>query len=199
MLRKHLGFIFNLVAIGLFIPGIYLPIFSLAMDVTANVANGSLSSEIINKELSLLGTIHELWQDERLLVAALIFIFSIAIPVLKTTLVTLSYFLKNIHLGRKLVSFVNIIGKWSMADVFVIAIFLAVLSTNHAETATQQTLAVFGFKINVILSSATLSNVGMGFYYFLSYCVLSMLGTQLSVSALKHLEKTSKLHDENTQ
>ncbi|MDO6444821.1 paraquat-inducible protein A [Colwellia sp. 1_MG-2023] len=197
MLRKHLGFIVNLAAIGLFIPGIYLPIFNLNMDVTANVANGSLSSEIVNKELSLLGTIHELWQDERLLVAALIFIFSIAIPVLKTALVTLSYFLKNIHLGKKLVSFVNVIGKWSMADVFVIAIFLAVLSTNHAETATQQTLAVFGFKINVMLSSATLSNVGMGFYYFLSYCLLSMLGTQLSVSALKHLDKTSKPHEQN--
>lgn len=192
MLRKHLGFILNLVAIGLFIPGIYLPIFSLNMDVVANVANGSLTSEIVSKELSLLSTIEELWQDERILVATLIFIFSIAIPILKTTLVTLSYFLKNINLGKKLVSFVNVIGKWSMADVFVIAIFLAVLSTNHADTATQQTLAVFGFKINVILSSATLSNVGMGFYYFLSYCILSMLGTQLSVSALKHLDKTSK-------
>ena len=192
MLRKHLGFILNLVAIGLFIPGIYLPIFSLNMDVVANVANGSLTSEIVSKELSLLSTIEELWQDERILVATLIFLFSIAIPILKTTLVTLSYFLKNINLGKKLVSFVNVIGKWSMADVFVIAVFLAVLSTNHADTATQQTLAVFGFKINVILSSATLSNVGMGFYYFLSYCILSMLGTQLSVSALKHLDKTSK-------
>lgn len=185
MLKKHLGFMLNLAAIGLFIPGIYLPIFTLKMDMTANVATGSLSSDIINKELSLLGTIQELWQDERLLVAILIFAFSIAIPVLKTALVTVSYFIANANLGRKLVAFVNAIGKWSMADVFVIAIFLAVLSTNHAETATQQSITVFAFKIDVMLSSETLSNVGVGFYYFLSYCLLSIFGTQLSLSALK--------------
>lgn len=199
MLRKHLGFILNLAAIGLFIPGIYLPMFNLNMAVTAHIANGNLTSEIVNKELSLLNTINELWQDERILVAALIFLFSIAIPVLKTALITLSYFLKNIHFAKKLVAFVNFIGKWSMADVFVIAIFLAVLSTNHAETATQHTIAVFGFKINLILSSETLSHVGTGFYYFLSYCLLSMIGTQLSLSALKQLKPALKLNDENQQ
>lgn len=188
MIKKHLGFILNLAAIGLFIPGIYLPIFNLKMDMTANVATGSLSSDIINKELSLLGTIQELWQDERLFVAALIFAFSIVIPVLKTLLVTLSYFIKNLNVATRLVSFVNLIGKWSMADVFVVAIFLAVLSTNHAETATQQSISVFAFKINVMLSSETLSNVGVGFYYFLSYCLLSIFATQLSFSALKNLK-----------
>ena len=71
-----------------------------------------------------------------------------------------------------------------MADVFVVAIFLAVLSTNHAETATQQQLAIFGFKLNFIVSSETLSALGPGFYYFTSYCLLSLLGTAISSSSI---------------
>ncbi|MGJ8691145.1 MAG: paraquat-inducible protein A [Thalassotalea sp.] len=188
-MKKHFGFILNLAAIALFVPGIMLPIFSLAMEVTANVGSGSLSSDIVNKELSLIGTIDELWQDQRFLVATLIFAFSIAIPVLKTVLVTTSYFIKNNQTAKKLVGFVNIIGKWSMADVFIVAIFLAVLSTNHAETATEQQISMFAFKLNVLISSETLSNIGQGFYYFTGYCLLSILGTQLLQSALTKPQK----------
>lgn len=191
-MKRQLGLFFNIVALVLFIPGITQPIFSLAMEVTANAGASSLSSELINKELSLIGTITELWQDDRILVAVLILLFSICIPLLKTALVTIAYYLKNHHLANKMVSFVNAIGKWSMADVFVVAIFLAVMSTNHAETASQHQLSMFGFKLDIMMSSATLSNVGIGFYYFTAYCILSLIGTQLSHSALK----TKELSDE---
>ena len=187
-MKKHLGFLLNLLAIGLFIPGITLPIFNLAMDVTAKVSATSLSSDIVNKELSLLGTIDELWQDDRIVVAVLIFAFSIAIPLLKTTLITIAYFIKNQQLAKRIVDFISIIGKWSMADVFIVAIFLAVLSTNHAETASHQQLNLFAFKLDVVISSETLSNVGVGFYYFAAYCIISILGTQLSQSALRKAE-----------
>lgn len=183
-IKKQLGFLLNLIAIGLFIPGITLPIFNLAMEVTAKVSGASLSSDIVNKELSLLGTIEELWQDQRFMVAVLIFTFSIAIPLLKTALVTCAYFIKNTKLAQRLVNLVCIVGKWSMADVFIVAIFLAVLSTNHAETGTHQQLSLFAFKLDVMLSSETLSNVGNGFYYFAAYCIVSLLGTQISQSAL---------------
>lgn len=184
-MKKHIGFLFNIIAITLFIPGIYLPIFNLHMAITAKISSSSLSSDVVNKELSLLGTISELWQDDRFLVAIMIFVFSIAIPLLKTSIITFSYFIKNTVLAKKLVNFVSVIGKWSMADVFVIAIFLAVLSTNHAETANQKQLSLFGFKLDILLSSETLSNVGMGFYYFTGYCLLSILGTQLINSSIK--------------
>ena len=136
-MKTHLGFYLNLLAIVLFIPGILLPMFALQMDVSANISGPALTSELVNKELSLLTTIQELWQHDRLLVAGLIFIFSICIPLLKSYLVAWSYFKRNTQIERKLISFVAAIGKWSMADVFVVAIFLAVLSTNHAETASQ--------------------------------------------------------------
>jgi uncharacterized paraquat-inducible protein A len=191
-MKTHLGFYVNLIAIFLFIPGIFLPMFFLQMDVSANISGPALTSQLINKELSLLTTIQELWQHDRLLVAALIFIFSICIPLLKTCLVAWSYFKRNTQIEKKIINFVGAIGKWSMADVFVVAIFLAVLSTNHSETANQQTLSIMGFKLNLMISSETLSSVGQGFYFFTAYCLLSLIGTQLSQSGLN---KKSSLNE----
>lgn len=184
-MRKHLSFFINLIAIGLFIPGILLPMFSLSMDMKAQVANASISSDLMNKQLSLVQTVQELYQDDRILVAALILFFSICIPILKSLLVSLAYLKRNTNFERKVYSFVSSIGKWSMADVFVVAVFLAVLSTNHAETTTSQQLVLFSFKIDLLISSQTLSAVGQGFYYFVGYCLLSLLATQLGQSSIK--------------
>tara|TARA_R110000737_G_scaffold71823_1_gene100347 strand:+ start:253 stop:861 length:609 start_codon:yes stop_codon:yes gene_type:complete len=184
MIKKHLGFFFNLIAIAIFIPGILLPMFSLNMAMTANVSGAKLTNTIIDKNLSLLQTIQELWQDERLLVAILIFAFSICIPVLKFILLSIAYVKKHSRFEVTIYSFISKIGKWSMADVFVVAIFLAVLSTNHAETASQQQLSIFGFKLDLIVSSETLSALGPGFYYFTGYCLLSLLGTAISNSSI---------------
>ncbi|MBU2870254.1 paraquat-inducible protein A [Colwellia sp. E2M01] len=183
-MTKHLGFFLNLVAIGLFIPGITLPIFSLVMEANAHVGGSQLTTELVNKELSLLGTINELWLDDRLLVAIALFIFSIAIPVIKATLVCTAYFISNTSLAKKILNVISAIGKWSMADVFVIAVFLAVLSTNHAETINHQQFTLFSFQIKLALSSETISNVGKGFYYFFGYCVLSLLASQISQYAI---------------
>ncbi|MEW6990239.1 paraquat-inducible protein A [Colwelliaceae bacterium 6441] len=184
MMIKHLGFILNLLAIALFIPGVLQPMFSLSMDVMAQTNISSLSSELINKELSLIETITELYQDDRILVAGLILFFSLIIPLIKSALLSFSYFSKNNHLARKVANVVNMIGKWSMADVFVVAIFLAIMSTNHAKTQTEHQLSLFNFKVDILMSSSTLSSVGIGFYYFTGYCIVSMIASQLSYFAL---------------
>ena len=178
---RHLGFVLNIAAIALFVPGILLPMFSLNMDMSASIGTSALSTSVIDKELSLLQTIDELWQDQRTLVAILIFLFSICIPITKTALVTIAYLKPKSKLEKMINHFVNVIGKWSMADVFVVAVFLAVLSTNQSETVYGQTFALFGLQINLIVASETVSALGHGYYYFLGYCLLAMFGTQLSV------------------
>ncbi len=55
--------------------------------------------------------------------------------------------------------FVGIISKWSMADVFVVGVFIAFLS----------------LKTNENLSAELRS----GFYYFTAYCILSIVAVQL--------------------
>ena len=153
--------------------------------MAANLSGSTLTSSLIDKELSIMATISELWEDQRLLVAALIFAFSVCIPLVKTILVCFAYFTQSLRVERRLINFVGAIGKWSMADVFVIAIFLAIMSTNHAETSTSEQFSVFSFKIALDISTQTLSAAGEGFYYFTAYCLLSLIGVHLASSAVK--------------
>lgn len=183
---KHTGFALNLVALCLFFPGILFPMFSLDMSLMASISGaGQISSELVNQELSIMQTVEQLWKDERLLVAGLIFLFSVCVPLIKTSLVSVAYFCRNLKIQQRLLEFVGGIGKWSMADVFVVAIFLAVLSTNHADTATQEQVRIFGFKLAIEVSSQTLSAVGEGFYYFVGYCLISLAGTHTMIIACR--------------
>lgn len=185
LLQKHLGFAFTVLALGLFVPGIIMPMFTLNMDMTVTITGAGINSELLNKELSILKTVEELWQQERILVAVLIFVFSVVIPLTKTSLLTFVYFIKKKQRQQRIANFVTMIGKWSMADVFVVAIFLAVLSTNHTESMEQHQLSFFGMQMGFEISTQTLSNVGVGFYYFVGYCLLSLFGSQLMQGAIK--------------
>jgi len=185
-MAKHISFILNICALALFVPGILLPIFSLNMDIIADISGATMTTQAVTKELSILTTVEELWHDNRLLVAFLILFFSVLIPILKTFMVSIAYLKKTTQIEKRLVNFVNAIGKWSMADVFVVAVFLAVLSTNQAETQSAQQIALFGFKIDFIVGSETVSNIGNGFYFFTAYCLLSLLSTNIYGWALKN-------------
>lgn len=160
------------------------------MEMAASLAGSTLSSNIVDKELSIMATIDELWHDQRILVAALILLFSVGIPLLKTTMVSLAYFQPGTKLEKTFLKIVASIGKWSMADVFVVAVFLAILSTNHAETADTHNFAVFGFKLSLDISTQTLSNAGQGFYYFAGYCLLSLLGTHFASQGMQQTKLT---------
>jgi paraquat-inducible protein A len=189
LLKKHLGFGLNIAALGLFFPGILLPMFALNMEMAASISGSTLTSTLVDKELSIIATVQDLWGDERVMVATLIFLFSVCIPLLKTLLVTFAYFKRNTPVEPRLIGLVSSIGKWSMADVFVVAIFLALLSTNHTETSSAQQLTLFGFKIGIDISSQTLSSIGLGFYFFTAYCLVSLLGTHLAQSAIKSISR----------
>lgn len=186
---RHVGFAFNILALALFIPGILLPMFSMNMELAAFFSGASISSSLIDKELSIMGTVSELWQDQRFFVALLIFMFSVFIPVLKTAFVSISYFTQGRALERRLMGFVASIGKWSMADVFAVAVFLAILSTNHAQTSDSHEFSLFGFKMGLDMSTQTLSTAGDGFYFFTGYCLLSLLGTHLAMLGLARAKR----------
>lgn len=113
-MNKHLGFTLNIIAIGLFIPGIMLPMLSLSMEMGINVMGSNFTPSLIDKELSIIATVEELWLDQRFIVAVLIFLFSICIPLLKTSLVSFSYFIKSADKEAKILKFVASIGRWQM-------------------------------------------------------------------------------------
>ena len=108
---------------------------------------------------SIVQTIETLYLDQNYVVAGLILLFSVLVPLIKVLLLLLVLFSRNLGLNRAVLGFVSAITKWSMADVFVVGVFIAYLSTRSNESI-----------------EASLHG---GFYYFTAYCLLSILGTQL--------------------
>jgi MFS family permease len=90
------------------------------------------------------------------LVGFLLALFSIVFPLIKlvSTLIALIY--HHTTYAQKSISIINKLGKWSMADVFVSAVFLAVFSfTNMNEgidTSAQTLIGLYFFLAFVILS-----------------------------------------------
>lgn len=135
-----------------------------SLDVTGTV-------NAFDKTRSIIGTAEELYKNGHLPVALLIVIFSVGVPTLKALLLlALTISMKD---GTRsiLLTVSNAISKWSMADVFVIAIFIAYLAGNGI----QETRGLVDFE----------ASLGIGFWYFLGYCLISILGTQLLSSTLK--------------
>ena len=93
----------------------------------------------------------------------IILLFSVLLPVSKIVL-TLAVILKNSLLNNKVIHFmISKTSKWSMADVFVVAVFLAFLAFNNMQTGI-----------------STESNVLIGLYFFLGYCILSIISASLT-------------------
>lgn len=153
----------NAAAIGLIlasfaclVPGLARP--ALTLDITP-VLPFLGKVPIYHQTRSILGTVRNLYDTGNLLVAGLILLFSVLVPFAKG--LALLYVLAFPRApGRRAVhGFVGLIGKWSMADVFVMGIFLAYLAAGAANGVT-----------------AVLHD---GFWLFLAACLLSVASAQI--------------------
>ena len=92
------------------------------------------------------------------LVGFALLIFSVIFPLIKLTSTLIALITPKSVYAKKSVNVINKLGKWSMADVFVSAVFLAVFSfTNMNE--------------GVDTSAQTL----IGLYFFLTFVILSIV------------------------
>lgn len=149
--RNAFGLALIFVSLGCLYPGITEPLLQIQVIAKLPIV-GSL--ELYNETQSIVESIRALWQSNNRLVAFLILLFSIVVPVLKALLLFGALLLKTSPTKARLISFVRFIGKWSMADVFVVSVFMAFLATQSNDF------------LEAILHP--------GFYYFLSYCLISI-------------------------
>lgn len=108
---------------------------------------------------SILGMSQELADNGNLLVAIMIVSFSVVIPVLKLLLQALALLITG-TLGRRLLTLNAALGKWSMADVFVMAMLIAFMAgraSNHVG--------------ELLIMDAQLET---GFWFFLGYCLFAI-------------------------
>ena len=69
--------------------------------------------------------------------------------------------------GNLVTRFAMALSKWSMADVFVVGVFIAFLATKAIGSGEGSDLLSFD------------AELGPGFYYFLGFCLLSVLSSAL--------------------
>jgi hypothetical protein len=121
--------------------------------------------DAFDKTNSILGTAHDLYANGHLPVAVLIVLFSVVVPLFKALILMAMLLPIKQRMRTALLWTSNAVSKWSMADVFVIAIFIAYLAGNGF----QESRGLVDFQ----------ASLGNGFWYFLSYCLVSILGTQV--------------------
>ena len=118
-----------------------------------------------SKTQSIYGTITDLANNNNLLVAALVGLFSVVVPSLKLLLQLLYCCLPVNRLKQVCGSIVCALSKWSMVDVFVIALIVTYLAGNaHAKSG------------ELLVMNA---QFGEGFWYFSGYCIFTVIASYL--------------------
>ena len=154
--RNSFAITLVIASLALLYPGVTQPLLQITVSASMPIL-GSL--QFYNETQSIYQSIVALWQHNNVLVAVLILIFSIVIPVVKALLLCIAMLMRHQKTSASLHRFISFISKWSMADVFVVSVFMAFLATQSNDF------------IEAVIHP--------GFYYFLAYCVISIIATQL--------------------
>lgn len=123
------------------------------------------------KTRSIWGTVNELADNKNYLVAALVAFFSIVIPTLKLLMQLLYIFLPVNKFKQMLGQVIQGVTKWSMVDVFVIALIVVYLAGNAD--------GQMGELINMH------AELGVGFWYFTGYCLFAIAASSLIKTDIK--------------
>lgn len=158
MLKRNIvALILTVVSLCLLYPGLTKPILQIVISAELPIIGKTTFYE---QTQSILQTVDTLYTTNNKFVAILILLFSVVVPAIKGVIILAVLLVKNFAYKAKFYRFVYIIGKWSMADVFVVGVFMAYLSTQSNNSIQADLLE--------------------GFNYFAFYCILSLLGIQMT-------------------
>ncbi len=115
---------------------------------------------------SIWGTVQELAHNGNLAVALLIVTFSLVIPVFKLLLQAVALLPPAARVREALFRLNAALSKWSMADVFVMALLVSYMAGSASEQMG-----------DMLTMDARLES---GFWYFLAYCLFSIAASSLA-------------------
>jgi len=186
---KQIGFaILNisviLLLIGISVPMLELGAFKKDLTIDLKVYSKTFDGKMyfFYQCKSILELIQILFTNHNFVVGFAILLFSIIAPVAKLIMFYIYLFTSNLNKKTTLLKIISYVGKYSMADVFVVANFLAYLS-------------FMNMNVGVNTESSTL----VGLYFFFGYCILS-IGTYFvikkKITEVKEDVKTVKSLDD---
>jgi len=172
-----IGIITPMLEIGAFSTNLTIPLkFSVPLigeiDIPDKVFEGRMYYYYQSK--SVIELIDVLLESDNYVVAVSIFGFSVLVPFIKLTLSILLLLSRSFRDNNLVKKVVGRIGKWSMADVFVVATFLSYLSFSNMNSGID-----------------TEANTLVGLYFFLAYCILSIASSQFIELTVKKEKELS--------
>ena len=128
------------------------------------------ATTVYEQKQTILVTIRYLFEHGGYWAATLLFLFSVCVPFGK---VALFFYALHARAERRemALGFINFIGKWSMADVFVVAIYTAYLGAKNSVGVGQP----IHFE----------TEYGPGFYWFSAYCIVSLAAQQAALALMR--------------
>jgi hypothetical protein len=122
---------------------------------------------------------------DMIFVGILVFTFSIVFPLSKLISSYLySLQLGNLNRNRLIRFFVIKSGKWSMADVMVVAIFMAYIGFNGIVGSQLKSLRESGGAVEIFTTNGT--RLLGGFYLFLAFCISSLALSEILTRKAKN-------------
>jgi paraquat-inducible protein A len=145
----------------------------LSPQLTAALQKNVNEVEVYEQTRSIMSSVQRLYEVGSPVPATLILLFSVIVPLAKGALVAWATFMMSAAWRQRTLRFVETIAKWSMADVFVVALFIAYLAARASTTAPTDP----GSPPPLVAFSATF---GSGFYWFAAYCLFSLASQQFT-------------------
>jgi hypothetical protein len=134
---------------------------------------------------SILDVVHILLRNgkaDTVFVGILILTFSVLFPV--TKLISTTLYLFNVKRNSRFIRFMAFnSGKWSMADVMVVAIFMAYVGFQRILDDQLEDISLSGESMNLVTTNRT--NLQTGFIIFVSFCLFNLILAEI----LKYITK----------
>ena len=146
----------------------------LGPSLTASLTKNIEDVEVFQQTRSIVGSVRRLYEVGSPVPATLILLFSVIVPLAKTALVGWAVFAADGERRRRTLAIVETIAKWSMADVFVVALFITYLAAMASQSAPAAGPPLVAFT----------AEFGAGFYWFAAYCLFSLASQQLTARVL---------------
>ena len=154
--RNIIGLALIAISLICLYPGLTLPILNIHVGASIPLLG---EIELYDRTQSVISGIRLLYNYENAFVATMILIFSVVIPILKALILFAVFGIQKLETQSEGVQFfVSIIGKWSMADVFVVATFLAYLGTSSDEGISSEVMEGMYFTAYCIINTCYSSN-----------------------------------------